>query len=570
MLKFLLKKKDNSCILNSGFNQELKKMSTASIAAAADFIKNETQFHLGFLPTEQSHPRSVDLEKNFKRSSIAGVKTLQNIDRDVLAMAQKVLKSQEFEKFVSTAKETVSNGGRMVFSGCGATGRLSILLESMWRDAASRIEKLAPYADNAASIMTGGDFALVRSVEFFEDYPQFGRKQVDELGVTDKDMLIAITEGGETSSVLGTLAEAVERGAKGFLLFNNPADILAEKLERSRKAITDPRVTVLDLTCGPMALAGSTRMQATTSEQLIAGSMLETLACTLCGLPRPDFAAEFAHLLDELDKSAEEIANFIDLETACYSSGGRITYYADRYLLDIFTDTTERTPTFMLIPFKKVDDDSSPEPWALAKSLCFTANEIWQESFKRAPRCLNWNAQDYIALNGTEKMISDPPQISFEDMLQFDVGCEINLDRCSNVSDTAVLVAWNDETAALEFDQLTFPYPGRVRIIFSQDIPETPLLLMRHLAIKLFFNTLSTGTMVRMGRVSGNWMSFVDTTNKKLIDRAVRLISELGKMDYKTACELLFEAKEEQLKLPLPQRESPVQMVLKKIGIVPK
>ena len=169
-------------------------MSIASKAAAADFIKNETQFHLGFLPTEQSHPRSVDLEKNFKRSSIEGVKTLQNIDRDVLVMAQKVLKSREFERFVNTAKETSSNGGRMIFSGCGATGRLAILLESMWRDAASRIEKLSPFADNAASIMTGGDYALVRAVEFFEDYPQFGRKQVEELAVNDKDMLIAITE----------------------------------------------------------------------------------------------------------------------------------------------------------------------------------------------------------------------------------------------------------------------------------------------------------------------------------------------------------------------------------------
>ena len=314
-----------------------------------------------------------------------------------------------------------------------------------------------------------------------------------------------------------------------------------------------------------MALAGSTRMQATTSEQLIAGSMLETLACSICGLPLPDFAAGFARLLDELDKSAENIANFVDLESACYSSGGRITYYADCYLLDIFTDTAERTPTFMLTPFKKIDDEDAPEPWALAKSLCYTADEIWQKSFKRAPRCLNWNAQDYIAMNGTEKMIANPPQISFDDMLQFDVGCEINLDRCSNPSDTAVLVAWENEIAAQEFEQLTFPYPGRAKVVFSFDIPETPLLLMRHLAVKLFFNTLSTGTMVKMGRVSGNWMSFVDTTNKKLIDRAVRLISELGKMDYQTACELLFEAKEQQLQLPLSQRESPVQMVLKKL-----
>ena len=119
-------------------------MSTASKAAAADFIKNETQFHLGFLPTEQSHPRTVDLEKNFRLSTVSGVKTLQNIDRDVLVMAQKVLKSPEFEKFVNTAKETISNGGRMIFSGCGATGRLAILLESMWRDAAQELKNFLP------------------------------------------------------------------------------------------------------------------------------------------------------------------------------------------------------------------------------------------------------------------------------------------------------------------------------------------------------------------------------------------------------------------------------------------
>ncbi|MDZ7634546.1 MAG: hypothetical protein U5L72_08965 [Bacteroidales bacterium] len=109
---------------------------------------------------------------------------------------------------------------------------------------------------------------------YFEDYEEFGRQQVRELDVTAGDMLVAITEGGETSSVLGTLAEAADRGAAVFLLFNNPSDILCKYIERSRKAIEDPRVTVLDLFCGPMAIAGSTRMQATTSEQLIAGAAL--------------------------------------------------------------------------------------------------------------------------------------------------------------------------------------------------------------------------------------------------------------------------------------------------------
>ncbi len=53
--------------------------------------------------------------------------------------------------------------------------------------------------------------------------------------------------GGETSSVLGTLEYAAEHGAKCFLVFNNPADILRAHLDRSRKAIDDPRVTVLDI-----------------------------------------------------------------------------------------------------------------------------------------------------------------------------------------------------------------------------------------------------------------------------------------------------------------------------------
>ena len=245
-------------------------MSITSQALARDFIANETQFHLGFLPTEQSNPQTRDLDKEFARSTVDGIANLQLVDRNVLEMAKKVLQSSQFKKLCADGLETLKNGHKIVFSGCGATGRLSILLEGMWRETAEKYAALNCYADQVFSIMTGGDFALVRSVEFFEDYLEFGREQLRALNIGKDDMIVAITEGGETSSVLGTLEEAVKRGAKGFLLFNNPADLLAERIERSARAINDPRVTVLDLYCGPMGLAGSTRMQATSSEQLIA------------------------------------------------------------------------------------------------------------------------------------------------------------------------------------------------------------------------------------------------------------------------------------------------------------
>jgi N-acetylmuramic acid 6-phosphate etherase len=48
--------------------------------------------------------------------------------------------------------------------------------------------------------------------------------------------------------------------------------------------------------------------------------------------------------------------------------------------------------------------------------------------------------------------------------------------------------------------------------------------------------------MVRMGRVKGNWMTHVVASNKKLVDRAVRLISGLCGIPYAQACHELFKS----------------------------
>ncbi|MDP2991694.1 MAG: sugar phosphate isomerase, partial [Kiritimatiellota bacterium] len=285
------------------------------------FLHQEKQFHLGVLPTEQSNPKTRNIDMIFKAGMDAGLKTLLSVDYDVAKMACEVLAGHAFRKLVDAGTRCINRNGNIIFSGCGATGRLSILLESIWRKFFIETWRMQPaiyakiksYENRVFGIMTGGDYALIRSVESFEDYAEFGRQQVRERGITGNDILIAITEGGETSSVLGTVAEATDRGAEVFLLFNNPAHILCTHIERSRKAITDPRVTVLDLYCGPMAIAGSTRMQATTSEQLIAGAALETILNRilkdkltgneqkLLELKELDYAVEFGKLLHQLN-----------------------------------------------------------------------------------------------------------------------------------------------------------------------------------------------------------------------------------------------------------------------------
>lgn len=549
-----------------------------------DFMENEKQFHLGFLPTEQSNPMTADLDKEFAKSFSDGVRNLQSVDRNVQEMAKRIFKSDEFEKLVADGEKTVRNGGRIVFSGCGATGRLSILLECMWRDCCAKNKNAEIYSNNVFSIMTGGDYALVKSVEFFEDYQVFGKRQVQELDLNSNDMLVAITEGGETSSVLGSVFEALDRKCKVFLMFNNPADLLADNLERSCRAIRNPDVTVLDLFCGPMALAGSTRMQATTSEQLIAGGALESIFNRLTGLESPDYAAEFEKLLDGLasPESVDAMAEYIGFEAEIYKQKGLITYFANDYLLDIFTDTTERSPTFMLPPFRKNDDKISPRPWAFVKNPLFNTVDTWRNGMHRNLRCLEWETPDYEAMGIEPTLSNNPPKIKASELLKFEVGNESPSDRISNHSDAAVLITvgndFCDEKLKNAFNDVSkifntakyLSVGGSAVADFSIPckIPSSPLNIMGHMAVKLVLNTISTGTMAVLGRITGNWMSWVNVSNKKLMDRGVRLISEIGHVDYKTACIMLYESIEELENSYDESKEqiSVVQHVLKKLG----
>jgi len=47
--------------------------------------------------------------------------------------------------------------------------------------------------------------------------------------------------------------------------------------------------------------------------------------------------------------------------------------------------------------------------------------------------------------------------------------------------------------------------------------------------------------MAKIGRIKGNWMIQLDATNKKLTDRATRVISHFADLPYNDACMELFK-----------------------------
>lgn len=579
--------------------------SATPLEKAEDFIQNETQFHLGALTTEQSHPKTRTLSQTLESDVPAGMRQLFSVDDDLPPVLKKTIASDEFAKLENAIYQSLAAGGRVSFSGCGATGRLSILLDAankkFCRQSAEKLPERAEFLQKLAlqtnAIMTGGDFALIRSVESFEDFISFGKRQFEESGIGPNDTLVAISEGGETSSVIGTIHAALEAGIATFFLFNNPSDLMASRVERSRAVIEDPRVTVVNLTTGPMAIAGSTRMQATTIELLVAGFAFET---ALMKLLKETLSADEIATLGFEDKTPEEkadafdvmlaeirsdanvatAAEYVNFECELYKKGGRVTYFARDYSLDIFTDTTERSPTFKIPPFRSLDETDAPAPWAFVKDPQRSAKEAWIWLLGGVePRCLEWTSDDYRAMGGTEAQIADPPQIGRQTVYRFPIGNEDDPSRYEVSPNAAVAVLADSETkcwgneddewfaayidCAKPFEQKVgflinntlneasafsdvCPCVASAKIYaFNMAIPATPLDVFVHIALKLVLNNISSATMGKFGRLNGNWMAHVDATNKKLIDRSVRLVSEIAKVDYRTACITLFEALEE-------------------------
>ena len=87
-------------------------ISDSAKANARDFIDNEKQFQLGFLPTEQSNPITATLEEDFRRSTLAGVQCLQRGDRQMPITMRHVFASPQFRALVDAMVETLQAPSR--------------------------------------------------------------------------------------------------------------------------------------------------------------------------------------------------------------------------------------------------------------------------------------------------------------------------------------------------------------------------------------------------------------------------------------------------------------------------
>ncbi|HVP91001.1 MAG TPA: hypothetical protein VMS75_07265 [Terriglobales bacterium] len=593
----------------------LRLLGLEPSAESLDYVRNKTQFQLHTLLTEQRHPRTWDLGERVRKDTLEGLRMLSSVDDDIRAKLEAMAADAgalETLHGAAAAVETALLAKKKVYIyGCGATGRLAKQMESaFWRPFWRKVRaeggvwpKLAGHLaedveDELIGEMTGADRALISSLEGFEDLQLIGRLQLRDRRITKGDVVICVTEGGETSSVIGTILAAhgqstAEPGYDPavsrknlYFVYNNPDERL-KPFERSREVLEEPGITKVNLTTGPQAVTGSTRMQATTIETYVVGTVLEAaLERTLgrfleprvmrrLGFDPPLKTAarfrEFGGLLEAAREALPALSRLTDIEAATYAGGRFSTYFAARGLITVFIDGTERSPTFRLFPIDTVREPSR-KCWIQVWTGAATPGEAWRAFLGRPFRGLDATLyrgpfetgidDPYLrraALESLKKAGDDQ-----QGLYDFSMSAA-NVDgRGPKPGDLGVMVAFSPEEA--EFGRADSAFRrfmdvcagegaglgvllvtdgrtegteaavGRVRqawrgradalvvVPVRVGTAGDPFGLKAQVAAKMILNAHSTAVMAKLGKVIGNTMTNVSPSNLKLIGRATFLI----------------------------------------------
>ena len=480
---------------------------------AQEFLKIAPQFKLGHLETESFHPLTRSLSQLVHEDVGGALRLLQTVDFEALKKMK--AKSGMIWQMAQDIQATLKSGHKVFMVGCGATGRLSLVLETLYR-------QKHPGTNRVFSFMAGGDFALIKSVESFEDKVEYGERQLMELGFGPHDLLLSPTEGGETPFVIGATNLAAKTSSRApYFLYCNPDELLMP-IERSRDVIENPKIHKVNLAVGPMAISGSTRMQASTVLMLAIGVGLLFEHKDQASFET--FYQDYLNRLTHTDYSV--MKGLTKLEASLYKEKKYLNYVADPHLaISILTDTTERSPTFSLRAFEnRLENTGLHSLSYLFIPDAESAAQAWSELLWRQPRALEWDELDN--------------RISLNKLLGFDIS-SVGLKHRSSVI-PSVNFEVNYAAGKIQF----VCQSEKVEFNWGDD------QLFNHLMVKMLLNAHSTLIMGLLDRYQGNVMTWVRSSNNKLIDRSARYILHLLKENKKTATyedviEKIFEESED-------------------------
>lgn len=156
-------------------------------------------------------------------------------------------------------------GGRLIYVGAGTSGRLGVL------DASECPPTFGVEPEKVTGIIAGGDTALRLAAEGAEDNEAAGQNDLENLGLTGQDAVVAISASGYAPYCYAALRYARQMGALAIALSCNSNTRLSQQADLA-----------IEVPTGPEVLMGSTRLKAGTATKMVL-NMLSTGAMARTG-----------------------------------------------------------------------------------------------------------------------------------------------------------------------------------------------------------------------------------------------------------------------------------------------
>lgn len=498
----------------------------------AQFWQNYNRFLQSGLATEAPHPLTHDLSALCSHDLNAAFTLFRQVELDAIG------KLTQYEPSICKLQQAIGEcillNGKIILLGCGASGRLAVLLRRITETSNPQM------LNRIISICSAGDTSLIRSVESFEDNADFGIQQL-KTHLSANDLVIGLTASGESPFILGAIEYASKySNITPWLVFNNTVQSLSAR--NSSYTTRFSKTNLLDLCVGPMALTGSTRLQATTAMQIVIGlallgdsnieQQIQQIIALLADFPLPD------------------LSPITQAEINILKHKGYILYTTNNPLLglSLLADITERSPTFNITPLENFNQNDRASQFYLALENTTNALDAWELLLGRAPDALNW--QEF-------------PQTNSDYILGFDVSMNGPRAKAQNLTKHQYLESWT-----INYDKNT--KANHITIQLNQHrcefkLPDNPLLAS--IIYKLLLNSHSTLMFGALGYYTKNLMLSLTPSNFKLIDRAIRyckfILEHEHQLDveYKIIAENLFEELDS-----LEANQSIVQKVVAKLA----
>ena len=195
--------------------------------------------------TESASPRYATLEDWSSSDLVAGI-----LEGQYAAIAAVQAASAPIAEAIDRGAKRLARGGRLIYLGAGTSGRIAT------QDAAELPPTFNWPYERAITLMAGGQEAVFHAVEGAEDSEQLAIDALDNINVSENDVVISLAASGRTPYAIGGLIHARTKGALTIGIFNNRGGRLGEVAD----------ISIL-IETGIEVLSGSTRMKAGTAQK---------------------------------------------------------------------------------------------------------------------------------------------------------------------------------------------------------------------------------------------------------------------------------------------------------------